>query len=170
MNREQKGQEIISLTQKLKSAKSLIFAGYRGLKVSEMTELRSKLRQGDSSLKVVKNRLMKRVLKENGLGQLSKYFSAPTAMATTEKDPVSSAKIMVEFAKAYAQCEIRGGYLDGSLLTPKEIEALSKLPSREVLIAKALGSMQAPASNLVGGLAAIPRKLLYALNAIKATK
>jgi len=170
VNREQKTQEVKSLAEKVGKAKALIFAGYRGLKVSEITELRSRLRKGQSTFKVVKNRLMKRVFKDQGLEGLSDYFRDPTALATSDVDPVSPVKILVEFAKANAKLELKGGFMYGSVLTAKDLEAISRLPSREVLIAKALGSMQAPASNMVGVLAAIPRKLVYALNAIKGTK
>lgn len=170
MNREQKVQEVKSLAQRVENAKALIFAGYRGLKVSEVTELRSKLRKGQSTFKIVKNRLMRRVLKEKGLDQLDGYFRDPTALAASDADPVSPAKILIDFAKTNDRLKIKGGYLNGTVLTMRDIEVLAKLPSREVLIAKALGSMQAPASNMVGVLAAVPRKFLYALNAIKATK
>lgn len=170
MNKEQKVQEVKNLSDRIEKAKALIFTGYRGLKVHEMTELRAKLRKGGSSLKVVKNRLMKRVLKERGLDALSGYFREPTALASSDADPVNPAKILVEFAKGHGKLMLKGGYLDGSVLSAAEIEALARLPSREVLIARALMSMNAPATNLVGVLAAVLRKLLYALNAIKATK
>lgn len=170
MNREQKVQEVKSLSERVEKAKALLFAGYRGLKVSEITDLRMKLRKGQSTFKVVKNRLMKRVLKERGLEALEGHFRDPTAIAASSVDPVAPAKILVEFAKGNDRLALKGGYLDGRVLSVADIEALAKLPSREVLIAKALGSMQAPASNFVGVLAAIPRKLVYALNAIKATK
>lgn len=170
MNKEQKAQEVKSLTERVSKAKALIFAGYRGLKVSEMTDLRSKLRKGQSTIKVVKNRLMKRVFKDQGLESLGEYFRDPTALAVSESDPVSPVKILVEFARTNNRLQLKGGFMDGAPLTIKDLDRLAKLPSREVLLAKALGSMQAPASNMVGVLAAIPRKLLYALNAIKATK
>lgn len=170
MNREQKGQEVAALAQRVERAKALIFAGYRGLKVSEVTDLRMKLRKGQSTFKVVKNRLMKRVLKEKGLDALGGYFRDPTALAASDVDPVTPAKILVEFAKANNRLTLKGGYLDGKVLSVADIESLARLPSREVLVARALGSMQAPASNIVGVLAALSRKLLYALNAIKATK
>jgi large subunit ribosomal protein L10 len=170
VNKDQKVQEVKALSERIEKAKALLFAGYRGLKVSEITELRSKLRTGKSSLKVVKNRLMKRVLKERGMESLTEYFTDPTALATADADPVAPAKILVEFAKGHEKFKVKGGFLDGAVLTAKDIEALAKLPSREVLLARALSSMNAPATNLAGVLAAIPRKLLYALNAIKATK
>lgn len=170
MDREQKGQEMKSLAQRVEKAKALIFASYRGLTVAQMTDLRMKLRKGESTFKVVKNRLMKRVLKEKGMESLEGYFRDPTALATSDADPVSPAKILVEFAKANAKLALKGGFMDGAVLSAADIESLAKLPSREVLIARALGSMQAPATNIAGVLAAVPRKLLYALNAIKETK
>lgn len=170
MNKEQKTKEVAALSERFDKAKAVIFAGYRGLKVSEMTELRTKLRKGSSTIKVVKNRLMKRVLKDHGLDNLADYFKEPTALASSNEDPISPAKILVEFAKAHTKFAIRGGFMDGSVLSVKDIDTLAKIPSREVLLSRALASMNAPATNMAGVLAAIPRKLLYALNAIKATK
>lgn len=170
MNREQKKLEIVNLAERLDRAKALIFAGYRGLKVAEMTELRSRLHKGHSTFKVVKNRLMKRILKERGLQHLEGYFTDPTALASSETDPVIPAKILVEFAKGSDKLQVKGGFLDGRVLSRQEVEALARTPSREVLLARALGSMQAPATNMVGVLVALPRKLLYALQAIMATK
>lgn len=170
MNKEQKTNEVKNLADHLGKAKALIFAGYRGLKVSEITDLRMKLKKGESSFKVVKNRLMKRALKEKGMDNLAEYFSDPTAVASSDHDPITPAKVLVEFAKLNAKLAIKGGFLDGSRLTPKDIETLAKMPSREVLLSKMLGSLNMPATNMAGVLAAVPRKLLYALNAIKATK
>lgn len=170
MNKEQKTKEVSALADRFEKAKAVIFAGYRGLKVSEITELRTKLRQGKSSLKVVKNRLMKRVLKERGLSDLERHFREPTAFAAAELDPVAPAKVLVEFAKTHDKLILKGGYLDGKEISIRDIETLAKLPGREVLIAKALGSMQSPAQNLVGALAALPMKLVYAINAIKEKK
>lgn len=170
MNREEKVREVEGLSERVKKAQVMIFTDYRGLKVSEITELRSKLSEGQSQFKVVKNRLFKRVLKEQGLGALEKYFTGPTALATSEVDVVTPAKALVDFAKVHAKLELKGGYLEGKDLTPAEIIALARMPSREELLARALGSMNAPATNMAGVLAAVPRKLLYALNAIKDTK
>lgn len=170
MNKEEKVRELQSLAERVKKAQVMIFADYRGLKVSEVTELRSKLRQGDSSFKVVKNRLFKRVLKEQGLGLLEKYFTGPTGLASSEVDPVGPAKMLVDFAKSHERFELKGGYLEGRDLSPADIQALAKMPSREELLSRMLGSLNAPATNMAGVLAAVPRKLLYALNAIKDTK
>lgn len=170
MDRKQKEQEVVSLSDRFKKAKALIFAGYRGLKVAEMTELRMKLKRSASVMKVVKNRLVKRVLEKEGLKDLEKYFVEPTALATSESDPASVAKVLVEFAKDHDKLRIKGGYLDGKFLDVKSIDALAKLPSREVLLARALASMNAPATNLALVLAALPTKLVRAINAIKEKK
>ena len=170
MNKQEKRNEVENLTDRLKKAQVMIFADYRGLKVSEVTDLRAKLREGESQFKVVKNRLFKRVLKDQGLDVLDKYFTGPTALATSEVDPVSPAKALVDFAKGHDHLELKGGYLDGKDMTPEDIIALAKMPSREELLARVLGSISAPATNMAGVLAAVPRKLLYALNAIKDTK
>ena len=170
MRKEQKTIEVKSLAERLEAAKVLIFADYRGLRVSEVTELRSKLRKDKSSLKVVKNRLMKRVLKEHGMEGLAKYFTGPTAVASSDVDPINPAKAVVDFAKGHEKLTVKGGFLEGRELTIRDIESLAKMPPREVLIARALSSLNAPATNFVGVLSAVPRKLLYALNAIKDTK
>jgi large subunit ribosomal protein L10 len=170
VNKEEKAREIEGLAERVKKAQVMIFADYRGLKVSEVTELRSKLREGETAFKVVKNRLFKRVLKNEGLDVLEKYFTGPTALATSEVDPVTPAKALVDFAKVHGHLELKRGYLEGKDLTPADVDALARMPSRDELLARALRSINAPATNMAGVLAAVPRKLLYALNAIKDTK
>jgi large subunit ribosomal protein L10 len=170
MRREEKAQEMKSLAERIEKAKVMLFADYRGLKVSEITELRSKLRSGTASFKVVKNRLFKKVLREKGLEALEKYFSGPTALATSETEQVNPAKALVEFAKDHEKLGVKGGFLEGRVLSPEEVKSLARLPSREELLARALASLQSPATNLAGVLVAVPRKLLYALNAIGDTK
>ncbi len=170
MRREQKEKEIVGLTERLEKAKAMIFTEYRGLKVSELNELRSKLRKEGVKFKVVKNRLMKRVLKAHDMDSVSSHFVGPTALASSDSDPIAPAKIMVAFAKEHANLVLKGGFMEGSLLAVKDIESLSTMPSREQLLARAFASMNAPATNLVGVLSGVTRKLLYALNAIKETK
>jgi large subunit ribosomal protein L10 len=170
MNRQEKEQEVVNISERFKKSKAMIFAGYRGLKVAEITELRSKLRKTSSSMKVVKNRLVKRVLEKEGLKDLEQYFHEPTAIATSESDPASVAKVLVEFAKDHGMLKLKGGYLEGKFLDLKSIDALAKLPSREVLLSRAMASMLAPATNLACVLNALPQKLVRAINAIKEKK
>ena len=170
MNRQEKELEVGRLQERFKKAKAIIFAGYRGLKVAEMTDLRMKLGKTASAMKVVKNRLVKRVLQQEGLKDLEKYFQEPTAIASSESDPAAVAKVLVEFAKDHDSLKLKAGYLDGKVLDRAQIEYLAKLPSREVLLSKAMASLLAPATNLACVLAAIPQKLVRAINAIKETK
>ncbi|MBI4126816.1 MAG: 50S ribosomal protein L10 [Deltaproteobacteria bacterium] len=170
MNRTQKEVEIQKLGKQFSEAKAFLFSGYRGLKVQAITTLRGQLRKERVGLKVVKNRLVKRVLAERGLNDLEQFLDGPTALAWAESDPVSAAKVLVEFAKENESLVLRGGWLEGKTITLKDIETLAKLPSREVLLAKALGSMQAPATNFARVLAAVPKALVTALNAIKEKK
>ena len=170
MDRAQKELEVRGINDRFEKAKALIFADYRGLKVREMTDLRAKLREGESSMKVVKNRLVKRVLKERGLDDLNEFFTDPTAIASTETDPASPAKILVEFAKKCEALQIKAGFMDGALLTKAQIEYLATLPSKDELLAKALSSMNAPATNFTMVLAAIPRQLVTVIDAIRKQK
>lgn len=170
MDKQTKRQEVANITDRFEKAKALIFADYRGLKVAEMTDLRAKLREGESTMKVVKNRLVKRVLKERGLDDLSEFFTNPTAIASTEADPAAPAKILVEFAKKCEALQIKAGFMDGALLTKAQIEYLATLPSKDELLAKALSSMNAPATNFAMVLAAIPRQLVSVIDAIRKQK
>jgi large subunit ribosomal protein L10 len=170
VDKEQKTKEMTGLKERLEKAKAMIFTEYRGLKVSELNELRSKLRKEGAKLKVVKNRLMKRVLKEHNLEAMSSHFVGPTAITSSDKDPVAPVKILVSFAKDHAMLVLKGGLVEGAVFNTKDFEKLATLPSREELLAKALSSMNAPATNLACVLSAVTRKLLYALNAIKETK
>lgn len=170
MDKQTKIQEVSTINDRFEKAKALIFADYRGLKVAEMTDLRAKLREGESSMKVVKNRLVKLVLKKRGLEDLNEFFTDPTAIASTEADPAAPAKILVEFAKKYGALQIKAGFMDGELLTKAQIEYLATLPSKDELLAKALSSMNAPATNFAMVLAAIPRQLVTVIDAIRKQK
>ncbi len=119
---------------------------------------------------IVKNTLRKIALKENGLSEADKYFEGPTAIVVEADDPVSPAKIVSEFAKKNGKFVIKAGLLDGKVIELDKINALASLPTKEVLIAKMLGSLNAPASNFVGVLTAVTRNFVCVLNAIKEQK
>lgn len=166
MNRDQKTKEVEELKQRFESAKALIFADNKGLKVSEVTELRKKFRSQKVQLKTAKNRLVKKALKEATISGLDQFFVGPTTIISSETDPVSPAKILTDFVKNHEKLVIKGGYLDGEILTLEKIKALASLPSKEVLYAKLLGCLQNPARQLVSVLAAVPRGLVTAVDAI----
>lgn len=166
MNREQKGKEIAGIRKRFEGAKTLIFADNKGLKVSEVTELRKKLRGQEVQLKTAKNRLVKRALKEASITGLDPFFRGPTTIVSSEVDPVSPAKILTDFIKTHEKLVIKGGYLDGEVLTLDKIKALASLPSKEELYAKLLGCLLNPARQLVTVLSAVPRGLVTAIDAI----
>ncbi len=167
MNRTEKSNEVSKLKQRFEKAKTMIFADYRGLTVAEVTELRQKLYAQQSTMKVVKNRLAKLAFKDLKVEGVDPFLKGPTAIASSDADPVVPAKVLVDFAKDHEKLQLRAGFMDGMVLDVKAIIALAKLPSREVLLSKMLGSLQAPATNFVNVLAAVPRGLVTALAAIR---
>lgn len=170
MNRTEKSNEVSKLKQRFEKAKAMFFADYRGLTVAEVTDLRQKLYAQQSAMKVVKNRLAKLAFKDLKVEGMDPFLKGPTAIASSDTDAVVPAKILVDFAKTHEKLQLRAGYMDGIVLDVKSIIALAKLPSREVLLSKMLGSLKAPANNLVNVLAAVPRGLVTALAAIRDSK
>ena len=165
----QKREVIEGIGSKMKAAKGMVFADYRGLTVEQDTELRSALRKAGVEYKVVKNTLTRFAAKENGLEDLDSYLNGPTAMASSE-DAVAPAKILSEFAKKYDKLEIKVGVVEGKVIDVNGVKALAELPSREVLIARVLGGFNAPITGLVNVLNGNIRGLVVALNAIAEQK
>jgi len=170
LNRDSKQQVVQELSVKLAKAKAAFLADYRGLTVDQVNKLRTELRNVGVEYQVVKNTLLRLAAKGTGVECLDGYLQGPTAIAIATGDPVAPAKIMSEFAKANAKFELKVGALDGKVLSIEDVKALAELPSREVLLAKMLGSLNAPATNMVGVLAAIPRSLVQVLAAIQDKK
>ena len=170
MNRAEKAAEVEKLKSRFVTAQLMILADYKGLSVASITDLRSKLREKQSSLKVVKNRLAKIAIKDTPVDVLNDHFVGATAIATTEIDPTGPAKVLTDFAKDNESLKIKIGFMDGKALDLNAIKTLASLPSKEELIVKLLGSMQAPATNLVNVLSQIPRQLVNVLSAIKEQK
>lgn len=170
MNRNEKKQAIADLKEKFKKASITLLADYKGLKVNEMNELRKELQKGSAKLQVVKNTLAKLALKDTELQSLTEHFRETVAVVTGQGDPVNAAKAFVKFAKDRETPKIKIGIFSGDLMNAAQVEALSKLPTREEMIAKLMGSMQAPAQNLVNVLAAIPRQWVTVLAAMRDKK
>ena len=170
MNKETKGKVVSELSELLKSSKATFLADYRGMDVEAVNKLRGELRPLGVDYRVAKNTLMKRAAKGTDAECLNEHLQGPTAVAFAKEDPVAPAKVLAEMAKASKVFELKGGILDGKLLSVDDIKALAELPSREVLLAKVLGSINAPASNFVGVLAAVPRSLVQVLAAIQDQK
>ena len=170
MKRAEKEVEISSLSERFKRAKAVILAEYRGLKVSEITEIRREVKKNSGEFNVIKNRLAKRAIQGSVWEPLSNHLKGPLALALSEKDPVVLSKILSKFAENFQALKIRTGCMDGKVLSTKDIEALAKLPSKEELYAKLLGTLMAPAGALVRVLHGVPQKLVVALKAVSERK
>ena len=165
-----KEAEVAEIQEKLQKSQSVMFLDYRGLTVSEVTELRNKMRAAGVEYKVIKNTMMRRAAQEAGVEGLDEILEGPTAVAFGYEDPVAPAKILVDFIENAKKTQLKGGVLAGRAMSQAEIKDLASLPSKEQLLAKLLGSLNAPVTGLVMALSGIPRKLVYALNAIKEKK
>lgn len=162
--KEQKKQEVEKLAQKLQDNKSVVFANYNGLKVKDTEALRAKCRENELDCGMAKKNLLKLALKNLGIenpeleGEVFALFG---------NDEVLPAKTAAEFAKKHEALKIVAGVVDGKFAGREEMLALAKLPSREELLAKMVGSINAPVSGFANVLAGNLRNLVYVLNAIK---
>lgn len=149
---------VSALVEKLQNAQAGVIADYRGLSVAQDTELRKKLREAGVEYTVVKNTLTRFAANEVGLNELDPVLHGPSALATSATDVVAPAKVLVEFAKDNEQLEIKAGFVDGKVIDVNEVKVYASIPSKEVLISKMLGSLQAPIGNLVRTLDAVAKK------------
>jgi len=170
MPRKEKELIVSGLSDTMKTMSGVVVTDYQGLTVAEISELRAKLRPLKCEFKVLKNTLSRIALKNAGIEGFEEHFHGPTALAIEKGDPVSVSKVLIDFSKDHAKLKLKAGLLGKKLLTPADIKSLAGLPSREVLVAKLLGTMNAPITNFVGVLAAVPRSLVYVLEAVKKQK
>jgi len=171
LNKENKQQVVTELRDKLKRAKAVFLADFRGMNVGKATDLRNELRKASVEYRVVKNTLLDLASRETDKESLSPHYIGPTAIAFSYDDPVSAAKVLSKFAKEQqATFKLKAGVLSGKVISVADILALADLPSREVLLAKLLGTMQAPTTNFVCVLAAVPASFVRVLSAIKTQK
>jgi len=140
---------VAEATRLLAATEALYLSDYRGLKVSELTELRAKLRDGGATLRVLKNTLARRAAAEAGREQIVPLLTGPTAVTFCGADPVAPAKALVEFMRTHPQLIVRGGLLQGDMVDADGVRALSALPPRDVLLAQVVGTMAAPLAGLV---------------------
>lgn len=163
----QKAAAIAELTEKFRSSGAAVLTEYRGLTVSQLTELRNSMRQ-HATYAVVKNTLTKRAAAEAGIDGLDEHLVGPTAIAFVSGDPVEAAKGLRDFAKANPALVIKAGIVDGKSLTPEEITKLADLESREVLLAKLAGAMKANLSKAVYLFAAPLSQTARVIDALRA--
>lgn len=138
-----KENEVQMLADNFANSEAVIIADYRGLTVSEVTALRNELRKAGVTYKVAKNTLIKRAANDNSITCLDSFLEGPTAIAFSA-DPVTLAKTMYDFSKAHSNLELKAGVVEGDLMEVADLEKLAKIPSREVLLAKFIGSLRSP--------------------------
>ncbi|MBN2468400.1 MAG: 50S ribosomal protein L10 [Deltaproteobacteria bacterium] len=170
MLRREKEEVVVEIHDQVKAARLVVFTTFLGLSVEKMSRFRDSLREAGGTYRVVKNTLVKRAVHGTVFEGGDDYFQGSSAAVFANDDPVKLCKVLKQFLKEYAQIEIKGGALDGKIITSAEIEKLATLPSREVLIAKLLFVMKAPQQKFVTLLAAIPQKLVRVLDAVRMAK
>ena len=156
---EQKKQLVADLTQRLQNSCTGLLVTYEGINVADDTKLRKDLREAGVEYTVVKNTLLTRAFEETGLTDLNQHLAGTTAIATSDDDYVAAAKILCGFAdKSKKGFAVKGGYMDGEVISMDKIVELSKLPSRDVLLANVLGAFQAPIASFARAVQAIVDK------------
>jgi large subunit ribosomal protein L10 len=170
VNRDQKTAVVTELAERFAAASLGVVTEYRGLTVGQLNKLRRELQAVGATYRVSKNTLTRRAIKETAFAKLDALLRGPTGVVTTGKDPVAVAKILVRFAEQHDKLKISGGVLDGEPLPAAGVDALAKLPSREVLLAQLLGLLQAPASQLLRTIQEPGASLVRLLGAIEKTK
>ncbi len=151
-------------------AKFSVVADYCGLKVSELEKVRKELRGCDTEIRIAKNTLLKRAVADTACESLVEDFSGTTAIVVAYDDPVSPARVLAKFAEDHKKFELRSAVLEGEKITTDKIIALSKLPTREILLGQLLSVMNGVPTALVRVLSGVPRTFLYGLQAIKEQK
>ncbi|WP_134702148.1 50S ribosomal protein L10 [Ammoniphilus sp. YIM 78166] len=155
--REEKVQSVQEIAGKLRESKSAVLSDYRGLTVKQATELRKLCREAGVEFKVYKNKLAQRATAEVGVSGLDQYLTGPTAIAFAQ-DEVTAAKVLADFAKKNDKLEIKGGIVDGTVMSDEQIKALAALPSREGLLSMLLSVLQAPMRNFALAVKAVGEK------------
>jgi len=157
MPTEAKVREVEEFAGLLKSAQSVVLSDFTGLDVAAISDLRRQCREAGIRYRVVKNTLAKRAVEDAGMNELTPLLEGPNAWAVHESDQVVAAKVLHDFAKDNESLKIRAGFMEGRLLSIDELQALAKLPSREVLLAQVVGTLAAPMSGFAGVLTALLR-------------
>ena len=152
---DSKKQFVADLTEKLQSAVSGVIVNYSGITVENDTKMRAELRKAGVEYAVIKNTMTKRACENVGYGELANALEGMTAIAISKDDAVAPAKILKEYADKIESFEIRGGFLEGAVVPVAVVNELAEIPSKEVLIARMLGSLQGPLSGLAVALQAI---------------
>lgn len=152
---EQKQQHVEVISEQLKNSVSTVLVDYRGLTVSEVTELRKQLRDAGIEFKVYKNTMVRRAADSVGLSELNEFLVGPSAIAFSNEDVIAPAKIINEFAKEHEALEIKAGVIEGSFVSVEDVKSIASLPPRDGLLSMLLSVLQAPVRNFAYAVKAI---------------
>lgn len=166
LNLEQKKAMVAHVAKAIEGAEAAVIAEYRGLTVAQMTELRAKARAAGVFIKVVKNTLVRRAVADTDFACMAEHLKGPLAFAASS-DPVAVAKVMSEFAGANDKLIIKAGAMGGVMMSGEQLKALAQLPSREVLLAMLMRTMQAPVAQFVRTLNEVPARFVRTLAAVR---
>lgn len=165
-----KAESVADLTARLKASSTAVLADYRGMTVGQMRDLRTKLRDGGIEMVVVKNTLARRAAKAAGYEPLSSELVGPIAMIFAGEDVSGPARILNDYIRANRKMAIKAGLLEGQVINADSVVELADLPSREILLSRLLGAMQAPLGNLASVLQAPLSKFARTLDAVRTQK
>lgn len=166
LNLEDKKAVVAEISDKLATAQAVVVAEYRGVTVTDMTALRKKARESGVYLRVLKNTLARRAVAGTPFAALADHMSGPLAYGISA-DPVAVAKVLNDFAKANDKFVIKAGAMPNKLMSDKDVAVLATMPSREELLAKLMGTMQAPIAKFVQTLNEVPGKFVRTLAALR---
>lgn len=169
LNLEEKKAVVAEVSEQVSKAQAIVLAEYRGLEVGDMTKLRAQARKSGIYLRVLKNTLVRRAVDGTPFSGLAGNMVGPLVFGIST-DPVAAAKVMSDFAKTNDKFVITAGALPNQVMDAKGIQALASLPSRDELLAKLLGTMQAPVATFVRTLNEVPSSLVRALAAVRDQK
>jgi large subunit ribosomal protein L10 len=174
MNRAKKVELANQLKEKFKKSQVILFADYKGLKANQADQLRKLLRSENTEVKVIKNSVARLVTKDGFFGQEAKDLMdgivGPTLVAYSFSDPVAPTKIFYDFAQSCEAFQIKESLFEQKKISVLEVEALAKLPSKEVLLSQLLSTLQGPMRNLLTVLTGVQRSFLYLLSALEEKK
>ena len=168
--RPEKVAKIAEIKELLTNSKATVLVDFCGLTVAQDTKLRVEMRKAGITYIVVKNTLLRIAAQEAGIEGLEASLEKNTAIAVSPEDPVAVAKLVCDFAKTNKELKVKVGILDGKVISAEEVKALAALPPKEVLVAKLLGSMNAPIAGFVNFLQGSIRKVVYAIDAVRKAK
>jgi large subunit ribosomal protein L10 len=169
LNLEQKKAVVAEVSAQVAKAQAIVVAEYRGLEVGVMTDLRAKARKSGVYLRVMKNTLVRRAVKDTPFEKLAEKMIGPLVYGISS-DPVATAKVLSDFAKANEHFVIKAGGMPNSVISAKEVTALANMPGREQLLATLLGTLQAPVAKFVQTLNEVPGRFVRTLAAVRDQK